>query len=607
MAKKKEGISRLLEIAGEKTGLLALSSVLSFISALLQLVPFIAIYFITAEILNNAADPTAINVAHLNAWGWGTLASLVLFTLIFFASIMASHVAAFRIIYTLRLSLCRYLARLPLGYHTNNASGVIQKTLQMNVENTEQFIAHQLPDFITAAVTPLLIFAALFWLDWRLALVCLIPIVFCFVIQFLWFFSAKSKDNMKMYQDKLEQMNAAGVEYIRGMPAVKVFGLTVDSFLSFRNAILGYRDWAIRFSIAHRHNFTLFMTVLTSLGTFILPISGMIFSKQPQDLAFALTLILFLLIAPGLALSVLKITYLGGQMRMISEGVNRIDAIFDQKPIAEPTATTAKIPSKSNLSFYEVSFSYQDHNAAIRNKALDNVSFNAPEGCITALVGPSGSGKSTIGSLAARFWDPDQGSITIGDIDLREMGTDTLMQNLSFVFQDSHLFYDTIEENIRMGNKNASQEQLLAVAKAACCDEFIKQLPKGYQTKIGEEGVYLSGGQTQRICIARAILKDAPILILDEATAYADPENEQKIEQALQVLIHNKTVIIIAHRLSTIQHAEQIIVINEGKIEGSGTHAELLSRNGLYSRMWLAHNQAVAWQIHTGEQDETIS
>ena len=591
----KTGIARLLEIANEKRGLLILAGVLSALSALMQLVPYAAIYFIVEELLGNAASPALIDNTIIRYWGGVALISLVVSLALLYVGSMTSHISAFRILYGLRLSLSEHLAKLPMGYHTQKSSGAIKKILEFSVEKIESFIAHQLPDFIAAAATPVVMLAIMYYLDWRLALGCTVPIIAAFALQMLAFMGDKGNQDYKSYNDALEDLNATGVEYVRGMPAVKVFGMTVRSFLKFHDAIENYRSFAIQIGRHYKRPYAVFFVLLASLLAFILPVGVFILSGQPDNQAFALTLLFFLVLGPGLAVPVLKLLYLGGNLRQVTEGVERVAAIFAQQPTPEPAHP--ETPKNYTIDFENVSFSYDDQDAATRVNALTDISFTAKEKEMTALVGPSGSGKSTIANLIPRFWDIPSGSIRIGGVDIKNIETEKLMDAVSFVFQDVHLFYDTIEENIRMGRSDATMKQVVEAAKKACCHEFIEKLPQGYHTKIGEGGTYLSGGEAQRVAIARALLKDAPILVLDEATSFADPENESKIQQGISELIRGKTVIIIAHRLSTIREANQILVIDEGKLIESGRHKELIEQKGLYHRMWEAHTDAGAWAI----------
>ena len=596
---KKTGIPRLLEITGEKRSLLIISGIFSVISTCLMFIPFLSIYFIAAELLKHAANPSQSDMILIQNWGLTALVSLIAALIFLYASTIASHISAFRILYNLRIRLTEHLSKLPMGYHTQQSSGTIKKTLEMSVEKIEGFIAHQLPDFIGAVALPLIMLCTMFILDWRLALASSVPIISAYLLQSIVFYGKKGEEAIKQYHDALEKMNAAGVEYVRGMPAVKVFGLKVSTFLSFHNSIKGYKDWAVKYTKFCKRPYIIFTTILASLLSFILPAGIFMLSGQPTNQAFSLTLLLFLVIAPGLSSPMMKLMYMGGNMRLISEGVARIDDIFTQIPLSEPSMT--QIPKNYDIEFEHVSFSYDNKNAATRTEALSDISFTAKEKDITALVGPSGSGKSTIANLIPRFWDTDSGTIKIGGINIKDIGSEKLIESVSFVFQDVHLFYDTIEENIRMGH-TATMDDIIKAAKAACCHEFIQRLPQGYKTKIGEGGTYLSGGEAQRIAIARAILKDSPILVLDEATAFADPENETKIQQGLASLIKGKTVIIIAHRLSTIRDADHILVINEGQITEKGTHEEVLKQNGIYHRMWTAHIDAGAWTLAKNQE-----
>jgi ATP-binding cassette subfamily B protein len=489
-----------------------------------------------------------------------------------------------------------------MGYFNRQSTGAIKKNLELSVEKIETFIAHNIPDLVGAIVLPLVMLIVMFTLDWRLALAGAIPIFLSYLFQMFVFYSPKGRAQMKAYLDSQEKMNAEAVEYVRGMPAVKVFGLTVRNFLRLNKSIKEYRDVTLGITLSYKHSYTSFFVLLSSLLAFIVPVAILLISGQPGNQSLALTIMVFLVVAPGLSVPVLKLMYLGGNLRQITAGTDRIDEILVQEPVPEPAMP--KTPNGCSVSFENVSFSYDDKDAATRTEALTDVSFTAREGQITALVGPSGSGKTTIASLIPRFWDVASGSIKVGGVDVREMGTEKLMDTVSFVFQDVHLFFDTIEENIRMGNKKAAMDDVIAAAKAACCHEFITRLPEGYRTKIGEGGTYLSGGEAQRVAVARAILKNAPILVLDEATAFADPENEVKIQQGLISLIQGKTVVVIAHRLTTIREADAIIVVDNGRIIEQGTHDKLLSDGGLYQRMWEAHIDAGAWELASDESRE---
>ncbi|NRQ55341.1 ABC transporter ATP-binding protein [Brevibacillus sp. HD1.4A] len=599
--KMKAEMSGLLQIAKEKKGLLTAASLLSTVSSLLQIAPFVAVYKIVEELLLHAQSPAGIDRELITYWGVAALVALVAALLTLYVGLMCSHVAAFQILYQLRVRLAEHVAKVPMGYHTKTATGELKKVIEVSVEKIEKFIAHQLPDMVTAILIPLLMIGYLFWLNGLLALVLLVPVVFGLWVQARIFTSELGRNAFRDYQFAVEEMNATGVEYVRGMPAVKIFGIKADEFLTFQRAVSSYRDIALRITALCKKPYSLFYVLVSSLFTFIVPIGILLASGQPGNQAFAITFTLFLIITPSLSVPLLRLIYVGGGLREIIEGNKRIAAVFAEPIVAEPTAP--RVPVAYDIAFDCVSFAYENKESKDYKPILQNVDFFAKAGEMTALVGPSGGGKSTIANLLLRFWDVQEGTISIGGVPIQEMGTEKLMDTVSFVFQDVHLFYDTIEANIRMGNTSASREAVIAAAKTACCHEFIEKLPLGYETKIGEGGTYLSGGEAQRLAIARALLKNAPILVLDEATAYADAENEKKIQQGLIELVKGKTVIMIAHRLSTIRAAEQILVVNKGEIVERGTHDELRQRNGLYEKMWQAHVSAATWKLGANHTD----
>ena len=595
--KKKKGLPRLFEIAGEKKGLLILAGVLSALSACCMLIPYLAVYQVLNNLLENAGEINNVDKEYLTDWGWIAFAGLIGGLLLLYGALMSSHMAAFRILYGLRVRLSEHIGRLPLGYLNNSSTGAIKKALEQNVEKIELFIAHTIPDLVNAAATVAVMFVLFFSLNGWMAAACLLAIVISILVQFSLMFGRKSKDFFRQYFDTSEQMSASAVQYVRGMPVVKIFGQTVASFRQFSQSIYAFKKYPLHVCDTYQPGMVWFTVLLNSIVTFILPVGLLLLSREPGNVVLAGVYLFFIILGPGVAAPFHKLTFLASNTREIDEGVNRLDAIFEEKPVPEPVIPQS--PHKHDIRFEHVSFSYENTKETTRTEALKDISFTAHAGEITALVGPSGSGKSTIANLIPRFWDVTQGAIKIGGINIREIATGQLMDRVSFVFQDSFLFFDTLYENIRVGKPDATEEEVHAAARAAQCDEFIGRLPQGYQTLIGEGGVYLSGGEEQRVSVARAILKNSPILVLDEATAFADPENEYKMQLALQELIKDKTVIIIAHRLSSIISANQIIVLKEGEIVQKGVHAELSRKEGVYKKMWDAYTDAFQWTLKT--------
>lgn len=595
--KKKKGLPRLFEIAGEKKGLLILAGVLSALSACCMLIPYLAVYQVLNNLLENAGEINNVNKEYLTDWGWIAFAGLIGGLLLLYGALMSSHMAAFRILYGLRVRLSEHIGRLPLGYLNNSSTGAIKKALEQNVEKIELFIAHTIPDLVNAAATVTVMFVLFFSLNGWMAAASLLAIVISILVQFSLMFGRKSKDFFRQYFDTSEQMSASAVQYVRGMPVVKIFGQTVASFRQFSQSIYAFKKYALHVCDTYQPGMVWFTVLLNSIVTFILPVGLLLLSREPGNVVLAGVYLFFIILGPGVAAPFHKLTFLASNTREIDEGVSRLDAIFEEKPVPEPVIPQS--PHKHDIRFEHVSFSYENTKETTRTEALKDISFTAHAGEITALVGPSGSGKSTIANLIPRFWDVTQGAIKIGGINIREIATGQLMDRVSFVFQDSFLFFDTLYENIRVGKPDATEEEVHAAARAAQCDEFIGRLPQGYQTLIGEGGVYLSGGEEQRVSVARAILKNSPILVLDEATAFADPENEYKMQLALQELIKDKTVIIIAHRLSSIISANQIIVLKEGEIVQKGVHAELSRKEGVYKKMWDAYTDAFQWTLKT--------
>jgi ATP-binding cassette subfamily B protein len=596
--KKKTGLSRLFEIAGEKKGLLVLSGLLSAISAAFMLVPFLSIYQILGELIRNAGDLASVDRGFMTQWGWIAFGGLIAGLLLLYVSIIFSHIAAFRILYGLKMGLARHIGKLPLGFLNSTATGAIKKNLEQDVDRVELFVAHTIPDLVNVAATVVVMFALFFQFNGWMTLAVVGAFAISTGMQASMMFGKGAQGSTKAYFDALERIHASAVQYVRGIPVVKIFGQTVHSFRRFNKDLYEYRDLAMSFCDKFENGMAIFTVVLNSFLTFVLPVGLLMLSREPDNMALALVYLFFIIMVPGASAPLYKLTMLASGTREIFEGVSRLDRIYSQEPVREPDSP--KKPKGHDVTFENVSFSYDNKDEATRVEALSGISFTARAGEITALVGPSGGGKSTVANLIPRFWDVTEGEIRIGGVNIKDIPTEELMNTVSFVFQDTFLFYDTLFENIKVGNPNATDEQVYAAAKAAQCHEFIERLPDGYHTLIGEGGVFLSGGEEQRVSVARAILKNAPILVLDEATAFADPENEYKMQLALKELIRDKTVIMIAHRLSSIKNANRIVVLESGRIRQIGVHAELTAADGLYKRMWEAYSSAHQWTLRVG-------
>lgn len=461
-----------------------------------------------------------------------------------------------------------------------------------NIESIEGFIAHQFPDFVASVTAPIVMVIILLAIDWRFGIASLVGIVLAFVVQFSGFGSGAMKENMGKYQIALEDMNNASVEYVRGMPVVKAFNQTASSFARLEHAIKEYTEWVLKFSLGWQNYMPAFTTIINNIYLVIVPVGILLGANAQNYKSFTMTFIFYLLFVPAIAGILNKIMYISESFMQIDGNVARMDEIFNIPVL--PQTTSPKKTQKDDVVFDNVSFTYTGKKEEM---AIENVSFKANQGQITAIVGLSGGGKSTIANLISRFWDVTEGSVKIGGVDIRDISEKDLMNHVSFVFQDIFLFKQSILDNIRMGNPNATEEQVIEAAKAAQCHEFISKLPNGYKTVFGTKGIHLSGGERQRIAIARAIIKDSPIIVLDEATAFSDPENEYLIQKAFEKLMQNKTVIIIAHRLSTIRNADKIIVMEKGHLVEEGKHNELVAAGGRYSQMWNHYTEAVDWKI----------
>ena len=484
-SKKKKGLSRLFEIAGQRKGLLILAGLLSAGSAVCMLVPYWAVYEILKELLSNGSNLSALDGTDMMRWGWIAFGGLVGGLILLYAALMSSHVAAFRILYGLRVRLSEHIGKLPLGYLNNTSTGAIKKTMDQNIEKIEGFIAHTIPDLVNVMATVVVMLVIFFSLDVWLTVVCLAVVVLSLFLQFSNFMGKRAREFMGIYYDAQEKMSASAVQYVRGMPVVKIFGQSVRSFRQFNAEIQAYKTFALKCCDTYQNGMIAFTVLLNSMVTFILPMGILLMQASPQSLSLAVVWLFFIIMGPGMASPVYKLTFLGGNTRDIDEGVNRIDRILEKKPVPEPVHP--QVPAAYDVEFRHVSFSYENTEQGTRTEALRDVSFIAPQGKITALVGPSGSGKSTVANLIPRFWDVEQGKICIGGADIRQIPTAKLMDMVSFVFQDTFLFYDTLYENIAVGSPDATKEKVIAAAKAAQCHDFIERLPQGYETRIGDK------------------------------------------------------------------------------------------------------------------------
>lgn len=591
--KSKTGLARCMELASDRKGLIFLSALLSSLAAIASFIPYIAVYFMIREILNVFPDLVQLDMGRIMNYGWLALAGIVANILLYFLAIFSSHIAAFGTLYDLKVLFADHITKIPLGYHLTIGSGRLRKIMDENIESVEGFIAHQFPDFVASITAPIVMVIILFGVDWRFGLASLAGIILAFIAEFIGFGSGAMKENMGKYQKASEEMNNASVEYVRGMSVVKAFNQTASSFKKLQEAISGYTEWVLKFSLGWQNCMPAFTTIINNIYLILVPVGILIGSNTSNFKEFSMKFIFYLLFVPAIAGVLNKIMYISESFMQIDGNVARMDEILNIPEMPE-TANPQK-PQGEDVVFDHVSFTYTGNN---EEKALESVSFAAKQGQITAIVGPSGGGKSTIANLISRFWDVTDGKITIGGVDLRDMAQNDLMRQVSFVFQDIFLFKQSILDNIRMGNRNATEEQVIAAAKAAQCHEFISKLPEGYHTVVGTKGVHLSGGERQRIAIARAIIKDSPIIVLDEATAFSDPENEYLIQKAFEKLMQNKTVIIIAHRLSTIRNADKIIVMEKGQIVESGKHDDLVAAGGRYFQMWNHYTEAINWKLN---------
>ena len=599
--KKQSSLARILGYAGGHRNLTLLGCILSALSAVLGLIPYVCVWLAARDVLETW--PALTGVSGSARWGWTAVWTAVISIVLYFAALMSTHIAAFRTARNIRRAAMGHVLKLPLGFFTGSQSGRLRKLIDDNAGLTEDLLAHKLPDLAGTIVTPVAAILMLFLFDWKMGLLCLLTMVLALLSMCL-MMGGKNAGFFHRYQKEIERMSGEAVEYVRGIPVVKMFQQTVYSFKAFYAAIRDYSDLASQYAMSCRVGQTCFLTFIN--GAFALLIPAALLLASGGDVRTVLVnFIFYALFAPACGQMINRIMYMSEAVMEADEAVGRLDEILSQEPMEN--TDIEKQPADAAVSFDHVTFTYPGAD----RPALSDVSFAVRPGQVTALVGPSGGGKTTAASLIPRFWDADSGAVSIGGVNVKEMDTEDLMKQTAFVFQDTRLFKESLLENIRAARPDASREEVLSAAHAAQCDDILEKLPQGLDTVVGARGVYLSGGEQQRIALARAILKDAPIVVLDEATAFADPENEHQIQKAFEALIRNKTVLMIAHRLSTVQDADHIIVLSGGKIAEQGSHESLLAQHGVYAAMWEDYQRSARWKVgrtdpKSGKGEKTV-
>ena len=584
--KKQSDLSRLMGYAGNYRYFTYASWVLSAVSALVALVPFVYIWKILRDVLNAAPDyAQAVNIPH---YGWMAVLFAVLAYLIYIAALMCSHLSAFRVATNLRLEVSEHLATLPLGFTETFGSGKLRKIIHESTGAAETFLAHQLPDKYNAMATPIGLLVLLLVFDWRLGLLSLVPVALGFVIMSA-MTGRRMADKMRQYGNALESMSNEAVEYVRGIPVVKTFGQSVFSFKKFKATIDEYEKWVIAYTKELRMPMMLYTAAINGVFAFLI-VGGLLFTRNGVTSEFLLNLLFYIIITPVISLTLTRIMYMSENELVVADALARVDSVLDAEPV--PENDHPRHPKDASVSLKDVHFSYDG-----KTDVIKGVSLKIQPGQMVAFVGPSGGGKSTLANLICRFFDVQSGSVRVGEADVRDIPKEELMDTISFVFQNSRLLKGSILDNVRLGRAQATEAEVLAALKAAQCMDIVEKFPEGIHTVIGTKGVYLSGGEQQRIAIARAMLKNAPILLLDEATAFADPDNEVRVQAAFAQLAKGKTVIMIAHRLSTVASADCIYVVQDGQIAESGTKDELCAQNGLFARMWQDYQASVQWKV----------
>ena len=584
--KKQSNLSRLLTIAGSYRYLTYASWILSAISALIALVPYYFIWQVMREVLEVAPDFS--RAQNLTYNGWMAVMFAVIAVLVYIAGLMCSHLGAFRIATNLRLQSMNHIVKLPLGFAEHFGSGKLRKIVNESSAATETYLAHQLPDRANALATPCGLLVLLFVFDWRLGLLSLAPVLLGFLIMMA-MTGKEMQQKMKEYQNALDDMSNEAVEYVRGIPVVKTFGQTIFSFKKFKDSIDRYKVWVIAYTKQLRTPMMFYTAAIN--GVFVFLIAGaLLFTQDQVTTEFLLNLVFYIIITPIISVTLTRIMFQSENAMIVDDALQRIDSVLNLEPLKE-TAHPMH-PKDGSVELEQVHFSYNGE-----KDVLNGISISIPAGQTVAFVGPSGGGKTTLANLISRFFDPQSGTVRVGGVDVRDIPKEELMNTVSFVFQNSRLIKASIFENVRLGKPEATREEVMAALKNAQCDDILEKLPDGMDTVIGTKGVYLSGGEQQRIAIARVMLKNTPIIILDEATAFADPDNETRVQAALSKLSQGKTVIMIAHRLSTVAGADRIYVVKDGQIAESGSSRELMERGGLFARMWQNYQTSIQWKV----------
>ena len=586
--KKNKNLSELMSYAGKHKYLTYSSLILSVISAVLALLPFVFIFLVIKEVIEVA--PNYSEAIHIVRNGWMAVAFAFASMLVYVGALMCSHLSAFRIAGNMRKRTMKHISELPLGFIGEAGSGKVRRIVNDSSAATENYLAHQLPDMAGAIATPLGMIVMLFLFDWRFGLISLLPVLLGFACMFK-MAGPKMADDMKAYNNALEDMNNQAVEYVRGIPVVKTFGQTVHSFKKFQGAIDNYYNYCVAYCKKCRMPMLLFTMFVNSAFAFLITLALILSGGEAVAQNVLLNFIFYVIFTPIITTALTKVMYMSENGMIVSDALERIHSILDLKPL--PEAVNNKSPKDNSVEFDHVSFRYGN----AKNNALTDVSFKINAGQTAALVGPSGGGKTTTAGLISRFWDVSSGAVKIGGVNVKKKKKEELMETISYVFQDSKLLKASIFENVRLSKPQASEAEVLDALHKAQCDDIIAKMPDGIHTVIGTKGVYLSGGEQQRIAIARIMLKNAPIVILDEATAFADPENEVLIQKAFAELSKDKTVIMIAHRLTTVRGADKIFVLNDGQIENCGTHDELIMSGSMYSKMWKDYQTSISWKV----------